>query len=127
MSPIRLSRLVRPLALIGALVGATVFAWAHARRHADPRDRRVSPDQQGMVMFDRHAPQQVRLALRRDRTLSVNARNVRLIARKGELRLKGTVRSDDERREVEMRATEVYGPGHVVNETIVVPRRPVRR
>jgi hypothetical protein len=32
-----------------------------------------------MAMFDRQAPQRIRRALMRDRTLSVNARNVQLI------------------------------------------------
>jgi osmotically-inducible protein OsmY len=131
MSSIRLSRLVRSTALIGALTFATTaFAWAQAPRpdyrRANPRDRQVTTNQQRLAIFDRQAPQRIRLALMRDRTLSVNARNVQLFARNGELRLRGSVRSDDERRQVEMRATEVYGRGHVVNEMTVAPRRPGR-
>ncbi|HWW87141.1 MAG TPA: hypothetical protein VNZ26_26270 [Vicinamibacterales bacterium] len=39
---------------------------------------------------------------------------------------KGAVRSDAERQAVEAKVTDVVGPGHVVNELSVAPRRSKR-
>jgi BON domain len=62
-----------------------------------------------------------RQSLMKDTALSSYAHNVKVIAHDGRVTLKGPVRSDDERRTVEAKATEVAGAGHVTNELSVAP------
>ncbi len=62
----------------------------------------------------------------RDKGLSTYAHNVKVIAREGQVTLKGPVRSDAERQAVEAKTTEVVGAGHVVNELSVAPGRSKR-
>ena len=57
----------------------------------------------------------------KDKALSTYAHNVKVIAQDGQVTLKGPVRSDDEKRAVEAKATEVAGAGHVTNEMSVAP------
>ena len=62
----------------------------------------------------------------KDKALSSYAHNVKVIAQDGQVTLKGPVRSDDEKRVVEAKATEVAGAGHVINEMSVAPTRSKR-
>ena len=48
---------------------------------------------------------------------------MKVIAQDGQVTLKGPVRSDDEKRAVEAKATEVAGAGHVTNQMSVAPAR----
>ena len=132
MSSIRLTQLVRSTALIGALTCATTaFASAQAPQadntKVNARDREqgaITADQQKNDVADRQATQKIRRALMRDKGLSTYAHNVKVIARDGQVTLKGPVRSAAEREAVEAKATEVVGAGHVVNELTVAPSRP---
>ena len=63
----------------------------------------------------------------KDKALSTYAHNVKVIAQDGQVTLKGPVRSDDEKRAVEAKATEVAGTGHVTNEMSVAPARSKRK
>jgi hyperosmotically inducible protein len=76
----------------------------------------VTADQQKDNTGDRDVTRKIRQSLIRDKTLSSYAHNVKVIAQDGQVTLKGPVRSDDERRIVEAKATEVAGVGHVTNE-----------
>ena len=62
----------------------------------------------------------------RDKGLSTYAHNVKVIARDGQVTLKGPVRSDAEKLAVEAKATEVVGAGRVVNELSVASIRSKR-
>lgn len=134
MSPIRLSQLVRSTAFIGALtLATTAFASAQAPQanntNVNARDRQkgaVTADQQKNDVADRQATQKIRRSLMRDKGLSTYAHNVKVIAREGQVTLKGPVRSDAERQAVEAKTTEVVGAGHVVNELSVAPGRSKR-
>jgi len=48
---------------------------------------------------------------------------VKVVARDGQVTLKGPVRSDAEKQTVEAKATEIVGAGHVMNELSVAPGR----
>jgi hyperosmotically inducible protein len=86
----------------------------------------VTADQQKENSGDRDVTRKIRRSLLRDKTLSSYAHNVKVIAQDGQVTLKGPVRSDDERRIVEAKATEVAGAGHVTNEMSVAPARSKR-
>jgi hyperosmotically inducible protein len=86
----------------------------------------VTADQQKENTGDRDVTRRIRQSLMKDKTLSSYAHNVKVIAQDGQVTLKGPVRSDDERRIVEAKATEVAGAGHVSNEMSVVRARSKR-
>ena len=86
----------------------------------------VTADQQKENTGDRDVTRKIRQSLLKDKTLSSYAHNVKVIAQAGQVTLKGPVRSDDERRIVEAKATEVAGAGHVTNEMSVAPARSKR-
>jgi len=78
-------------------------------------------DQQKENATDRTLTQQIRKALMSDKSLSTYAHNVKVIAVGGQVTLKGPVRSDEEKKNVEAKALEVAGPGHVTNQMSVAP------
>ena len=134
MSLSGLNQLVRSTALIGAFTLATTALGSSVAAQADntrvnTRDRKegaITADQQKNNITDRQATQQIRRSLLREKGLSTYAHNVKVIARDGQVTLKGPVRSDSEKQTVEEKATEVVGAGHVVNELSVAPGRSKR-
>jgi osmotically-inducible protein OsmY len=134
MSLSGLNQLVRSTALIGAFTLATTALGSSVAAQADntrvnTRDRKggaITADQQRNNITDRQATQQIRRSLLREKGLSTYAHNVKVIARDGQVTLKGPVRSDSEKQTVEEKATEVVGAGHVVNELSVAPGRSKR-
>ena len=61
-----------------------------------------------------------------DKALSSYAHNVKVIAQGGQVTLKGPVRSEEEKQNVEAKAVEVAGAGHVTNQMSVAPSKPRR-
>jgi hyperosmotically inducible protein len=91
---------------------------------ANTRDRAkdaVTADQQKENSSDRDLARKIRQSLMKDKGLSSYAHNVKVIAQDGQVTLKGPVRSDEESRSVEAKATEVAGAGHVTNQMSVAP------
>lgn len=58
-----------------------------------------------------------------DKDLSSYAHNVKIITQGGRVTLKGPVRTEDEKRVVEAKATEVAGAGRVTNHMSVAKRK----
>jgi osmotically-inducible protein OsmY len=87
----------------------------------------VTADQQKENRGDRDLTQRIRRALMQDKTLSSYAHNVKVIAQDGQVTLKGPVRSEDEKRNVEAKATTVAGAGHVTNEMSVAAPKGAKR
>ena len=89
------------------------------------RDRNnASPtaDSQKDNPSDRDTAQQIRKAITNDKSLSSYARNVKVIVQGGEITLKGPVRSEEEKKAIEEKATEVAGKQHrIMNEIEVKP------
>jgi osmotically-inducible protein OsmY len=105
----------------------TSFAQAPAdNTKVNKRDRAsgaVTADQQKENAGDRDIAQKIRRALMQDKELSTYAHNVKVIARGGQVTLKGPVRSSEEKQSVEAKAVEVAGAGHVNNQISVTPAR----
>jgi hyperosmotically inducible periplasmic protein len=78
-------------------------------------------DQQKENASDRELTQKIRRALMDDKSLSTYAHNVKVVSQDGQVTLKGPVRSEDEKKTVEAKATEVAGAGHVVNQLSIAP------
>ena len=87
----------------------------------------VTADQQKENASDRELTQKIRRALMQDKTLSSYAHNVKVVARGGQVTLKGPVRTEDEKRIVETKAAEVAGAGHVTNEMSIAPAKGAKR
>lgn len=83
----------------------------------------VTADQQKEDAADREITQKIRRALTGDKTLSTYAHNVKIVAQHGEVTLKGPVRTEEEKRIVEAKATEVAGTGHVTNQISIAPTK----
>jgi hyperosmotically inducible protein len=83
----------------------------------------VTADQQKENAGDRELSQKIRRALVKDKTLSSYAHNVKVVAQGGQVTLKGPVRTEEEKRSVEAKATEVAGAGKVTNELSIAPAK----
>jgi osmotically-inducible protein OsmY len=90
------------------------------QRDRDPNE--PTADQQSNNQSDRDITQQVRQAINADKTFSTYAHNVKVITRKGQVTLKGPVRSDEEKRAIEAKATAIAGDGKVTSELTVKPK-----
>ena len=127
MNPSRFTRIACAIAVVGSCVVSLSASGQTAQTPADntkvnTRDRAAgatTADQQKENAADRELTRKVRRALVQDKTLSSYAHNVKVITQGGQVTLKGPVRSEDEKRVVETKATEVAGAGHVSNEMSV--------
>jgi hyperosmotically inducible periplasmic protein len=121
-------RALMTLTLAGVLVaGASALAQTPDNTQPDntkvnKRDRQAAEptaDQQKENASDRELAKNVRRAIVKDKSLSSYAHNVKVIAQDGTVTLKGPVRSAEERKSIEDKATEVAGAGNVKNELSV--------
>lgn len=91
--------------------------------NAQDRDSKSpTADQQKENRSDRDITKQIRRSIVSDKSLSTYAHNVKIITQNGDVTLKGPVRSDDEKRSIETKATEVAGDHKVTNELNVQPK-----
>ncbi|HWY47208.1 MAG TPA: BON domain-containing protein [Bryobacteraceae bacterium] len=70
---------------------------------------------------DRELTRQIRKAIVSDKSLSTLAHNVKILTRDGAVTLKGPVKSDDEKKALEDKASSVAGNGKVTSELTVGP------
>lgn len=101
----------------------------HERQDADntavnKRDRKAdepTADQGKNNRSDLQLAAQIRRAIVKDKALSINAHNVKIIAQNGTVTLKGPVRSEGEKKSVEQKAAEIAGDSNVKSEIAVKP------
>jgi len=119
--------------LTAAALAAAFFAGPTAMVAQDPetkpdntkinkRDRdKTEPtaDQQKENKTDRALAKNIRSAIMEDKSLSTYAQNIKVIAQNGTVTLKGPVHSDEEKRAIEAKATEIAGAGNARNEISV--------
>jgi hyperosmotically inducible protein len=101
------------------LAASAGLSLAAPNQDRDPGQ--VTADQQKSNKADRELTQKIRKAVVADKSLSLSAHNVKIISRDGMVTLKGTVKSDDEKKAIEDKATEVAGQGKVTSELTVKP------
>jgi hyperosmotically inducible periplasmic protein len=128
---------VRSLLCAGLLLGTGTIASAQepSPQQASPpadntkvnqRDRsqnEPTADQQKDNRSDRDITQQIRQSIVKDKSLSTYAHNVKIVTQGGQVTLKGPVRSEDEKKAVEAKATEVAGDGKVTSELNIKPQQ----
>lgn len=127
--------IVRTVLCTGLLVGSGMAAFEQepSAQQAPPaadntkvneRDRSANEptaDQQKDNRSDRDITQQIRQSIIKDKSLSTYAHNVKIISQQGQVTLKGPVRSEDEKRAVEAKATQIAGEGKVTSELNIKP------
>jgi|SRR5579872_451237 osmotically-inducible protein OsmY len=125
---------VRLLAIQILLLGSFGLLWAQQDTGAgqnppadntkmNQRDRdpnQPTADQQKENPADRQMAQQIRRALVKDKSLSTDARNIKVIVQNGAVTLKGPVRSEDEKQAIEAKAAQVAGGADKVTDQIEV-------
>jgi hyperosmotically inducible periplasmic protein len=80
-------------------------------------------DQQKMNPSDRAITQKIRKAIHEDSSLSTNGHNIKIITQDGKVTLRGPVRSDGERSNLEAKAVNVAGQENVTNQLEVAPSK----
>ena len=129
----RLRRIVSGVVLSGVLstsVPAILAQTPADNTKVNTRDRAkgaVTADQQKDNASDRKLTQTIRRALVQDKSLSSYAHNVKVIARGGQVTLKGPVRSEEEKQNIESKAVVVAGAGHVTNQMSIAPPKAARK
>jgi hyperosmotically inducible protein len=128
-------RIVVAFTLASALLVAVISAGAQApadkqtpsdNTKVNKQDRApdaVTADQQKENSSDRDITQKIRRALVEDKTLSTYAHNVKVVAQDGRVTLKGPVRTEEEKKAVEAKATEVAGAGRITNQLTIAPEK----
>ena len=120
---------------MAVLVSVSCAAWGQGSASSEQRpvdnskvntrDRSSSAptaDQQKENRSDRDTVRQIRRAIVKDKSLSTYAHNVKVISENGMVTLKGPVRSEEEKKAVESKATEVAGQDKVQSEIQVAPK-----
>jgi hyperosmotically inducible protein len=80
-------------------------------------------DQQKMNPTDRALTQKIRKSIHEDKSLSTYAHNIKIIAQDGKVTLRGPVRSEDEKNNLQAKAVAVAGDGNVMNELDITPAK----
>ena len=83
----------------------------------------MTADQQKMNPADRDTTKQIRKSIMQDKSLSTYAHNIKIITRDGKVTLKGPVRSDDDKANIEAKAVAVAGAGNVTNQLEIAPKQ----
>jgi hyperosmotically inducible protein len=127
---IELPRWLLPLGslIFGASLMATPIPGYQDPQQAPPDNTKQNKDQtnptadqQKMNPADRAITQKIRKAIHEDSTLSTYAHNVKIITQDGKVTLRGPVRSEDEKSNIEAKAVVVAGQGNVTNQLEIAP------
>jgi hypothetical protein len=104
------------------------FGTSHAIRDAPTRidsgggeGTQAAGEQQGKSARDIGTAQKIRRAIVEDRSLSTEARNVKIFTSNGVVTLRGPVRTEEEKRIIEDKAERIAGRDRVRNEIDVAP------
>lgn len=114
--------LVYSLAMPGLGLAQDTHQPAPDNTKVNKDQSKPTADQQKMNPADRSIAQQIRKTIHQDTTLSTYAHNVKIISQDGKVTLRGPVRSEDEKSNVEAKAVAVAGQGNVTNELEVAPK-----
>jgi len=122
------------LMVILTIVSIPPAAFAQQPRpdntQVNKRDRAAAQptaDQQTNTKSDVAITRDIRRAIVNDKSLSTYAHNIKVITQHGDVTLKGPVATDEEKKIVEAKATDVAGAGHVTNAISVTTASPKPR
>jgi hyperosmotically inducible protein len=127
---LKFQRLLLPLGSValGLSLTATLIPRHVDARHSAPDNTlinkdRIDPtaDQRKMNPSDRAITQRIRKAIHHDRSLSPYGRNIKIFIQDGKVTLRGPVRSEEEKGNLEAKAASVVGQENVSNQLEVAP------
>jgi osmotically-inducible protein OsmY len=122
MSHIRLATFAFSLAIPGLFAQNLPQPDNSAVNQQDRQKSSATADQQKQNLTDRTLTQQIRKAVMKDKSLSTYAHNVKIVSQNGVVTLKGPVRSEEEKHNVETKAAEIAGRDNIRSEMSVAPR-----
>jgi hyperosmotically inducible periplasmic protein len=130
---LKLQRLVVTVCLLGfgaSLVGSTPVArYQYPQQPAPDNTKKnkdqTSPtaDQQKMNPADRAITQKIRKAVHDDKNLSTYAHNIKIITQNGKVTLRGPVRSEEEKNNLQAIAVTVAREENVTNQLEIAPSK----
>ena len=83
----------------------------------------TTADKQAQNPADRELTKKIRKSIMRDKTLSTYAQNIKIVTQDGKVTLKGPVRSEDEKADIQAKAVAIAGADNVSNELEVAPSK----
>jgi osmotically-inducible protein OsmY len=89
----------------------------------DRSQKELTADQQGETKQDREITQKIRRAIVNDKSLSTYAHNVKIITVGGMVTLKGPVKSEEEKRAIEEKATQIAGNEKIKSEIDIATKK----
>jgi hyperosmotically inducible protein len=106
--------------ILGCVIAAMVFAGAAGPVAAAPQsDGQKTSDDQKNDKDDVRLTAKIRRAILHEKTLSMAARNIRIISANGAVTLRGEVSSEEEKATVTATAREIAGARNVTDELTV--------
>jgi hyperosmotically inducible protein len=129
-SLIKASRLLLPLGwlVFCASLMATPIPGRQDPQQTPPDNTKQNKDQTGptadqqkMDPADRAITQKIRKAIHEDNTLSVYGHNIKVITRDGKVTLRGPVRSQEDKSNIEAKAVAVAGQDNVTDQLEIAP------
>jgi hyperosmotically inducible periplasmic protein len=124
-SALKLSRLLLPfgsMLFCASLMATPVPRYQETQQAAPDNTKKnkdqapPTADQQKMNPSDRAITQKIRKAIHEDNSISTYAHNIKIISQDGKVTLRGPVRSEDEKSNLQAKAVAVAGEGNVTNE-----------
>jgi osmotically-inducible protein OsmY len=124
-----LARLLLPLGLLsfGVSLLATSNLWYQEVQQGPDSTKKSklqttpTADQQQMTPADRALTQKIRKAIHRDKGLSMYGRNIKIFMQDGKVTLRGLVRSEQEKDNLQAKAAAAGGEENVTNQLEVAP------
>jgi hyperosmotically inducible periplasmic protein len=127
----KLPRLLLSLGLLslGVSLMATPILWYQEVQQGPDITKKSkhqttpTADQQQMTPADRALTQKIRKAIHRDKSLSNYGRNIKIFMQDGKVTLRGLVRSEQERGNLQAKAAAAGGEENVTNQLEVAPSK----
>ena len=118
-------RILTTLALTSAILClTTLHAQQPDNTSVNKRDRAETAktaDQAKETPSDRDLMKRIRKAVTDDKSLSTYAHNIKIIAVNGKVTLKGPVKSEAEKQNIQAKAVTVAGDANVMDELTIAP------
>ena len=80
-------------------------------------------DDQKMNAADRDLTQKIRKSIHQDNSLSIYAHNIKIISQDGKVTLRGPVRSEEDKKNLQAKAVAIAGDGNVTNLLEIAPSK----
>ena len=106
----------QPTATPDAAAARTAGADNTQRNASDKNRKADTAEQQSNSKEDLALVQRIRQAVVKDDSLSMNAKNVKIIVRQGKVLLRGPVETPQEKANLAAKARQIAGPGNVEDQ-----------